>query len=50
MPTIVSKDTHKKVKIVLKVSKSQKKKIWISIAQKTNKILDKILPYEASFV
>ena len=31
---------------VLKVSKSQKKNSWNSIAKKTNKIFDKILPYE----
>ena len=29
----------------VKVSKSQKHFSWNSIAQKTNKILDKILPY-----
>ena len=31
----------------LKVSKFQKYFSWNSIAQKTNKVLDKILPYEA---
>ena len=34
----------------LKVSKSPKNFSWNSIAQKTNKILDKILPYEVHFL
>ena len=34
----------------LKVSKSPKNFSWNSIAQKTNKILDKILPYEIHFL
>ena len=33
--------------LYLKVSKSQKQFSWNSIVQKTNEILDKILPYEA---
>ena len=42
--------TKRKRKIyALKVSKSQKKNSWNSIALKTNEMLDKILPYEAKW-
>ena len=43
----VDSDVLLKIGYNLKVSKSQRHFSWNSIAQKTNEILDKILPYKA---